>query len=137
MKRYVKVLALVAALALAYFIGAGVGHYKTKRYFDGYYSNLLYKSAASEITTKITLLELLKHGDDASAQKRLEALVDADLGYLTLYVNAPPVKPDQNDNDIIEAIKIAKAYRDKYPGHQINHVIENSVKKTLDYVKTK
>jgi len=53
---------------------------------------------------------------------------------LTLYVNNPP---QMQNNDVIEAIRIAKRYREKHPEHRISPKLENSVKKTLDFVKDK
>jgi hypothetical protein len=112
--------------------GVGFGNDKTAKRLDKYFTNvLLPSSAASELKAKITLLELLNSGDSATTQKRLENLVDADLGTLILYVNNPPLK---QDDDVIEAIRIARKYRERHPNHRVNPAIENSVKKTLEFV---
>jgi len=117
-----------------FIVGAGFGYMKATDSFDKYITNALYITSATEIKGKVGLLELLKEGNSEKAQKRLEALVDVDLGTLTLYVNNPP---QMQNNDVIEAIRIAKRYREKHPEHRISPKLENSVKKTLDFVKDK
>lgn len=134
MKRYLKLLVLVVAVICIFILGAGFGYMKATDRFDKYTASALYDSAATEVKGRVGLLELLKNGNYDKAQNRLEALVDVDLGILTLYVNDPPLK---QNNDVVEAIKIAKKYREKHPGHRINPITENSVKKTLDFVKDK
>ena len=135
MNRYYKVLTLVVLAACFFAAGVSFGGDKTSEKSDKYISDvLLPKVASTNIEVRITLLELLNSGDVATVQKRLEALVDNDLAQLTLYVNNPPLKLD---TDVIEAIKIAKKYREKYPEHRINPNIEKSVKKTLDFVNGK
>lgn len=130
-----KNLGLIIAIAVFFVASVSFGDDKTFESSDKYISDvILPKVASTNIEVRITLLELLNSGDVATAQKRLEALVDNDLAQLTLYVNNPPLKLD---NDIIKAIKIAKKYREKHPDHRISPIIENSVKKTLDFVKDK
>lgn len=131
MKLYLKILIVSVAALSIFIVGIKIGNYNTSNRLNSYFSNLLYLGTATEIKTRIILLELLKRDDEATAQKRLEALVDADLSYLALYVNNLPEFPDK---DIVDAIRTVKKYRKKYPEHRINHVIENSVKKTLDFV---
>lgn len=133
MKRYLIITALVIAMACIFIFGSGFGYMKAKTHFDEYFTSALYASSAVELKGRITLLKLLKNGNYVKAQKRLEALADVDLNTLTLYVNNPPSKPD---NEVIEAIRIAKEYRKKYPGHQVNPALKNSVKKTLDFVNS-
>jgi hypothetical protein len=135
MKRYFKILVLVISAICIFIVGVGFGNYKTQQRLDKYITyELLSSISASELKVNIILLELLNSGDSATTKKRLESLVDAGLAQITLYVNQQPVKPD---NDIIEAIKIAKKYREKHPEHRISPAIENSVKKTLDFVNDK
>ncbi len=135
MKRYFKVLVLVVSAIFVFIAGVSFGNYKTQQRLDKYIAyELLSSISASELKANITLLELLNSGDPTTAQKRLEALVDAGLAQITLYVNHQPLEQDIN---VIEAIKIAKKYRDKHPEYRINPTLEKSVKKTLDFVKDK
>ncbi|MDD2337280.1 MAG: hypothetical protein PHD01_11960 [Geobacteraceae bacterium] len=134
MKSHFKIFALVAAAICVFIVGAGFGYMKATDRYDKYITNTLYDTSATEIKGRVGLLELLKNGNYDKAQKRLEALVDVDLGTLTLYVDNPP---QIHNNDVIEAIIIAKRYRKKNPEHRISSTLENSVKKTLDFVKDK
>jgi hypothetical protein len=135
MKRYMKVLVLFASAVLIFIGGAYFGSMHTAERLNKHFTLvLLPSSAASELKAKITLLELLNSGDSVTAQKRLETFVDLDLGIIALYVNNPPLTPD---SDIVDAIKLAKKYREKHPEHHINPISENSVRKTLDFVKDK
>jgi hypothetical protein len=131
MKQYYKILTLIVVAIFVFIVGAGFGYMKATDRFNKYITSSLYDSAATEVKGKVGLLELLKDGNSDKAQKRLEALVDVDLGTLTLYVNNPPLKQNK---DVVEAIKIAKKYREKHPDHRVSPAIENSVKKTLDFV---
>jgi hypothetical protein len=137
MKRYVKVIALVATVVCAFIGGIEVGNYRTSKCLNKNFLKSLHTLYASEITGYVTFLELIKAKDYETAQKRQEALLAVGLSSLAPYVNNPPDNPDEGDDKIIEAIKIAKKYREKYTDHQLIPNIENSVKKTLDYVKDK
>ncbi|WP_225071930.1 hypothetical protein [Desulfuromonas sp. CSMB_57] len=138
MKNYLfKALVFVLVASGFYYAGIRVGNYQTTKRIDRQIEKSLYALDATEIRNQVMLLELLKAGDYNMAQNRLEAFLDVGLAGLALYVNNPPLNPDSEDKEIIEAISIAKNYREKYPGHQVNSTFENSVKKTLDYVSNK
>jgi hypothetical protein len=138
MKHYLfKALVFVVVASGFYYAGIRVGNYQTTKKIDRQIEKSLYALDATEIRNQVMLLELLKAGDYSMAQNRLEAFLDVGLAGLALYVNNPPLNPDREDKEIIEAISIAKKYREKYPGHQVNSTFENSVKKTLDYVSNK
>lgn len=132
-----KVLVFVVAAAGIFYAGIRVGNYQTTKRIDKLFEKSLYSLDATEIKNQVMLLELIKAGDYNMAQKRLEAFLDIGLAGLALYVNNPPLNPDREDKEIIEAISIAKKYREKYPGHPVNRTFENSVKKTLDYVSNR
>lgn len=129
-----KTLVFMVAAAGFYHAGIRVGNYQTTKRVDRQIQKSLYALEATEVKNQVMLLELLKAGDYNIAQNRLEAFLDVGLAGLALYVKKPPLNPDMEDKEIIEAISIAKKYREKYPGHQVNSTFENSVKKTLDYV---
>lgn len=138
MKHYLfAVLVFVVAAAGIFYAGIRVGNYQTTKRIDKLMEKSLHSLDATEIKNQVMILELIKNGDYNMAQKRLEAFLDVGLAGLALYVNNPPLNPDREDKDIIEAIIVAKKYREKYPGHRVNSTFEISVKKTLDYVGNK
>lgn len=132
MKKNYRLIAQFVVVLFIFFLGVRIGKHHTSHRLNSNYSTVLYLSAATGINTKVNLLELLQKGDVMTSRKRLEALIDADLAYLALYVDK---KPEEPDKDILEAIKKLKKYRERYPGHSINNAIEKSVIKTIDYVK--
>ena len=138
MKHYLfAVLVFVVAAAGIFYAGIRVGNYQATKRIDKLIKKSLHSLDATEIKNQVMILELIKAGDFNMAQKRLEAFLDVGLAGLALYVNNPPLNPDRDDKDIIEAIRVAKKYREKYPSHRVNSTFENSVKKTLDYVGNK
>lgn len=132
MKIFINLMFKSVVVLLVFFLGFKVGSHYTYGKLNNYYSTLLYSGAATGIKTKIILLELLHDNDVLTVRERLESLLDADLAYLSLYVDKNIEKPN---NDIIEAIEKAKIYKKQYPGHHINNIIEKSVNRTLEYVK--
>lgn len=135
MNNYSKVLVLVAIVVCTFFVGAGVAYKKTSKHADKYVAQTLIPlSAASELKARISLLESIQAGKYEKAQKLLEALVDNDLSTIAIYVNSQPA---QQDAFIIEAIKVAKHYREKNPDYKVVPNLANSVKTTLDYVSDK
>jgi hypothetical protein len=134
MKRFFKVITTVVTVICVFILGAGFGYMRATERLNKYYSNIINTSIAGDIECQIQLLKLLKVGNYDKAQKQLESFLDVNIGGLTLYVSNPPLTPNAR---VVEAITAAKKYREQYPGHQTNHVLENSVRKTLDFVKSK
>ena len=134
MKRYIKMLVLVIAAICLFIAGVYFGSYKTNDKLNNLYLKSFYSVAASEVKCKVHLLELIDDNNYILTKNKLENYLDLELANLAVYVNTQPLK---QDTDIVEAISIAKKYRSKHPDHRISPVIENSVKKTLDFVKDK
>lgn len=132
MKLVIKIVAVVITVICVLVVAAGFGYMKATERFNVLYTNIINESVAEEIKCQVQLLKLLKTSNYDKAQRQLEAFLDVNLGGLTLYVNNPPLQPNTR---VVEAITVAKRYREQHPGHKINQVIENSVNKTLDFVK--
>jgi hypothetical protein len=135
MKRYVQIIALVATVACAFTAGVWVGDYRTNKRVDTYFNKIFISQNTADVRHQIQLLELAQAGDYIKLKKMLESFLDIRLASLAPYVIKLPINSDDNYNDVIETIKIAKTYREKYPEHQLIPNIENSVRKTLDFVK--
>lgn len=132
MKRYAMWFAVIIALVLLFFIGMIYGSYNATNKITKQVENSLYSLDATQTKIHIDLLELMRSGDYDKVQNKLEVFVDLGLANLAPYV----AKPEFNSNvEINSAISMAKMYRQKYPDHKINRIMENSVKKTLDFVK--
>ncbi|MDD2335649.1 MAG: hypothetical protein PHD01_03635 [Geobacteraceae bacterium] len=134
MKRYLQIIALFVMAIGVFLIGIKVGSHNTSEKVDKLFFESFISLVATDVKGKVELLELIKDGNCTKAQERIESYLDIGLADIAVYVNKKPLKPD---NNVIEAISLAKKYREKYPGHRVNNVIKNSVTKTLDYVKTK
>jgi hypothetical protein len=134
MKRYLQIIALFVMVIGIFLIGKKVGSHNTSEKLDKLFFESFISLVATDVKGKVELLELIKSGNCTKAHERIESYLDIGLADIAVYVNMRPIKPDSN---VIEAISLAKKYREKYPGHRVNNVIENSVNKTLDYVKTK
>jgi hypothetical protein len=137
MKRYVKVIALVVTVVFVFISGVVMGDYRADKRFDKHFNNIFISQNAADVRHQVRLLELIQSGDYVKSKKLLESFLDIRLASLAPYVIKIPVNSDENFNDVINAIKLAKKYREKYPEHQLIPNIENSVKKTMDFVKDK
>jgi uncharacterized protein YneF (UPF0154 family) len=132
MKSYIKWFAVILSLVLIFVGGMIFGSYNATNRINKQVENSLYSLDATQIKIQIDLLELMRSGDYDKVQKKLEVFVDLGLANLAPYV----AKPEFNSNvEINSAIIMAKMYRQKYSDHKINRIMENSVKKTLDFVK--
>ncbi|MEA5113314.1 MAG: hypothetical protein VB050_04735 [Geobacteraceae bacterium] len=132
MRLTLKIVAIVVTVLCVFIVGAGFGYMKATERMNILYSGIINNSVAEEIECQVQLLNLLKTGDYGIAQRQLESFLDVNLGGLTLYVSNPPLKPNAR---VVDAITIAKRYREQHPGHKINPVMEKSVNKTLEFVK--
>lgn len=132
MKLAIKIVAIVITVICVFIVGAGIGYMKATERINVLYTDVINESVAEEIKCQVQLLKLLKTSNYDKAQRQLESFLDVNLGALTLYVNNPPLQPNTR---VVEAITVAKRYREQYLGHKINCIMEKSVKKTLDFVK--
>ncbi len=132
MKLAIKIVAIVITVTCVFIVGAGFGYMKATERINVLYTDIINDSVAEEIKCQVQLLKLLKTSNYDKAERQLESFLDVNLGALTLYVNNPPLQPNVR---VVEAITVAKRYREQHLGHKINRIMEKSVKKTLDFVK--
>lgn len=79
------------------------------------------------LRTKIKVAELLKTNQNEKAEELLETLIDVDVSSLGVEVNMKPYAPIRQE--ILQSIKEAKAYREKWssPTHKVNVNLKRGV----------
>ncbi len=121
MKSKVLQTALILLISAVTFVaGMYIGASKTVNF----YLNMDVSSSATDVKSKIKTLEALKRGEIKEAEESLERLVDVHLGHLGVSYNNSLLK---NKEEVLDAIRIAKDYRDRYPGHKVNPTLNNSI----------
>ncbi len=134
MKLYLKILIVVITVVSVFIGGTNYGYMNATDKLNKYYSTVIDTAIAGEIQCQVQVLQLLKEDNYDKAQKQLDAFLDVNLEALSVYVNSSPTDPNVA---VVEAIKKAKKYRETYPEHIVKPAAQNSVKKTLDFVKDK
>jgi hypothetical protein len=109
--------------------GVRLGYHQATKRIDELMMNLLFHESAISLSTRIKLIEKFRSGQTEKGMDHLEKLIDVELATLAMYEKVPKNKRDAL---IIESIRAAKEYRKKYPQHQIQGNVQNSVKRALE-----
>jgi hypothetical protein len=116
--RIIVLALLVIGISLA--TGIYIGSSRTIKFV---YNDSL-SSAELGISTNIHTLEMLRKGETEKAEELLESLIDVQVGHLGVSTNSSLLGDKAK---VLEAIRLAKEYRAKYPGHKVNPTLNNSV----------
>jgi len=118
-------ISVLVAGAIGFYAGSRFTQQQVARYFQ----RLDFVSNSNELKSQVKLLELLRKKENQKAQQFLEKFVDVNLASLSIYGKTPPA---ERNEEIISAIRLAKSYRKKYPGHQVSPTLSESVQRALD-----
>jgi len=108
------------------------GTYRSQKAEGNLLQTMFIQSSASTLGVHVKALEKYRSGEQEKAIELLEKLVDLDLMNLAAY--AQVIKKGKNE-EIIDNVKEAKAYRARYPQHKVMQNISTSVSKGLDLAK--
>lgn len=118
--KVLKTVLILLTAAISFATGMYIGASKTVKF----YFNMDVSSSATDVKSKIKTLEAIKKGKIQEAEESLERLVDVNLGHLGVSNNNSLL---ENKAEVLEAIRKAKDYRDRYPGHKVNPTLNKSV----------
>jgi len=127
-KNVLIVLLLVIVVGVSFVAGVRVG---LNRGIAASFNQDVF-GAATELGARVKTLEMIKQGKIDKAQEYIEKFVDNDLGYLGVITQNKLLK---DKKQVFEAIQLAKAYRDKYPGHPIHPTLNRGVENAFKQVE--
>ena len=119
--------AIILVLAAAYG-GYMVGSMEGQRAMDEQYQLLNYSAWATEVKANVRLLDLIDARQYKEAGDLLETFLDIRLASLSPYEGIAGDHPDQ---DVFQAIEMARLRRSKHPGHMVNPKLEKNVERAL------
>jgi hypothetical protein len=122
---FLFLISILVASAIGFYAGSRLTQQKLARYFQ----HLDFVSYGNELKLEVKLLELLRKKENQKAEQFLEKFMDVNLASLSIYGNTPPT---ERNEEIITAIKPAKDYRKRHPGHQVSPTLSESVQRAMD-----
>jgi pyoverdine/dityrosine biosynthesis protein Dit1 len=129
MKKKVLLLSIILLLMYVSFtVGLRIGGTKA---FNGFFNEHV-NDSATDVELKVKTLEMLKKGDTEKAEEFIELLLDNNLGFLGVTAENKGLKDKAK---VLEAIKTAKRYREKYPGHKAHPNLNTGVLKAFGLVE--
>ncbi|MEK6700587.1 MAG: hypothetical protein AABZ10_16265 [Nitrospirota bacterium] len=120
---------LLIAIFISGVAGIYVGSNYTKKKLNNYYLNLGLIAIAINLEAQVKSVEMLRKKEVLKGKEYIELLIDNNLASLSIYDKAPI---SERNALIISAIRKAKNYRKKYPGHQVSPALSESVQRALD-----
>ena len=127
---YKKIFILLIIAIIVFASGLYFGYNKGARQGANAITSTYDESISIKLKNEIKLLKQLREGDIDTVTSTLETLVDTDISYLGVKI----LKANTTEKDILEALRDAKEYRQKYPDHKPNKVLSKTIEETFQRI---
>jgi hypothetical protein len=122
-------LAVIAALVAGFFLGRYQGGRSVSKFVE---HDIINKGAAVDAQHQVRVLTYLKEGKETYAFRILEQSLDSSLLELAYCADLPP---EQRDDFAVQAIRVAREYRMRYPWTGSVPELKDKIEGVLSLVK--